>query len=125
MRSISLKHPRAFYIDGAWVAPMSGATVPVRDCATEAVVAEVALAQDEDMRRAVAAARRAFDEGPWPRMTPAERAVYLDRIAARFEALNDAFAAVWSVESGIVYKVAQPRIGVEARRLTQIVIRMV
>lgn len=109
--TIALKHPRRFYIGGEWVEPATQDTIDVLNCATEEVVATVAKAGSEDMRRAVAAARDAFDNGPWPRMTPQERAVVLEKFAERLEALNDTFAAGWSIESGIVYKVAQPRIG--------------
>ncbi len=110
-RTIELKHPRRLYIDGEWVEPSSGGVFDVLDCSTEQVVATVARAESADMQRAVAAARKAFDDGPWPRMTPLERAGFLEKIAARLEALNDEFARIWSLETGIVYKVAQPRIG--------------
>ncbi|WP_330996183.1 aldehyde dehydrogenase [Burkholderia multivorans] len=110
-RTIDLKHPRAFYIGGQWVEPSTAETFDVLDCSTEEVVATVAKAASADMQRAIAAARDAFDSGPWPRMTPQERAVYLGKFAERLEALNDAFARIWSIETGIVYKVAQPRIG--------------
>lgn len=108
---IQLKHPRQLFIDGKWVAPATSETFDIIDCATEEHVATVAKASTEDMQRAVAAARNAFDSGPWPRMTPQERAVYLERFAQRLEALNDEFARIWSIETGIVYKIAQPRIG--------------
>ncbi|QYY30041.1 aldehyde dehydrogenase [Cupriavidus pinatubonensis] len=110
-RTIELKHPRQLYIDGVWVEPSTGGVFDVLDCSTEQVVATVARAESADMQRAVAAARKAFDDGPWPRMTPLERAGFLEKIAVRLEALNDEFARIWSLETGIVYKVAQPRIG--------------
>ncbi len=110
-RTIELKHPRRLYIDGEWVEPSTGGVFDVLDCSTEQVVATVARAESADMQRAVAAARKAFDDGPWPRMPPLERAAFLEKIATRLEALNDAFARIWSLETGIVYKVAQPRIG--------------
>jgi betaine-aldehyde dehydrogenase len=108
---IKLANPRHFYIGGEWVAPSTSATFKVRNCSTEEVVATVAEAQAADVDRAVTAARQAFDEGPWPRMTHAERATYLRRIAEEFTCRNDEFARVWSIESGIIYKAAQPRIG--------------
>ena len=108
---IKLANPRHFYIGGEWVAPSTSATFKVLNCSTEEVMATVAEAQAADVDRAVTAARHAFDEGPWPRMTHAERATYLRRIAEEFTCRNDEFARVWSIESGIVYKVAQPRIG--------------
>ena len=110
-RSIWLEHPDRLFIDGTWVRPSTSATFKVVDCSTEEVVAELARAESDDVASAVDAARKAFDHGPWPRMTPQERAAYLEKIAQRFEQLNDEFARVWSIESGIVYKVAQPRIG--------------
>ena len=110
-KSIHLKHPRQLYIGGQWLEPSSKETFSVIDCSTEEVVATVAKANSEDMRRAISAARTAFDTGPWPRMTPQERAVYLEKLAIRLEQRNDDFASVWSIETGIVYKVAQPRIG--------------
>lgn len=110
-RTIELKHPHQLFIGGAWVEPATPETIDVIDCSTEEVVATVAKAVSADMQRAVAAARHAFDFGPWPRMTSQERAIYLDRLAGRLEALNDEFARIWAIETGIVYKVAQPRIG--------------
>jgi aldehyde dehydrogenase (NAD+) len=110
-RTIELQHPRKLYIDGRWTEPATAETFDVLDCSTEEVVATVVKASSADMQRAISAARNAFDNGPWPRMTPQERAVYLEKIAQRLEALNDDFARIWSIETGIVYKVAQPRIG--------------
>ncbi|RZL88134.1 MAG: aldehyde dehydrogenase [Variovorax sp.] len=111
-RKIPLAHPDCLFIDGQWVRPSTSGMFEVLDCSTEQVAAHVARAGSEDVLRAVAAARQAFDHGPWPRMRPQERGAYLEKIARRFEELNDEFARVWSIESGIVYKVAQPRIGV-------------
>ncbi len=110
-RTIALREPRRLYIDGAWVEPSTSATIDVLNCATEEVVATVAQASSEDMRRAVAAARKAFDDGPWPRMAPEERARYLEAFGDHLQARNDEFARGWSIETGIVYKIAQPRIG--------------
>ncbi|CAG2153759.1 aldehyde dehydrogenase [Cupriavidus numazuensis] len=110
-RAIPLKHPDCFYIDGQWVRSTTGDRFAVLDCSTEAVAAHVAKANAADAERAIAAARRAFDSGPWPQMQPHERAVYLKDIAQRLEALNDDFAHGWTIESGILNKLARPRIG--------------
>lgn len=109
--AITITHPDRFYIGGAWVEPSSSAVFPVVNCSTEEKVLEVPEARNEDMDRAVAAARHAFDDGPWPRMTPAERADFLRRISAELLARGPEFAEIWSVESGIVFKLAQTRIG--------------
>jgi aldehyde dehydrogenase (NAD+) len=70
-----------FYIGGEWLAPGRGKWIEVEDPATEQVFARAPLGRRDDARRALAAARQAFDEGPWPRMTPAQRAQALKRFA--------------------------------------------
>src|SRR3984957_6284147 len=60
-------------IDGKWVAAKSGKTFDVEDPATEEIVAKAPLGEKADVDAAVAAARRAFEIGPWSRMSPAER----------------------------------------------------
>ena len=57
------------YIDGAWVKPATSATLDVVNPYTEEVIARVPEGREADIDRAVAAARVAFDHGPWPRMT--------------------------------------------------------
>ncbi|WP_028716670.1 aldehyde dehydrogenase family protein [Paracoccus sp. J39] len=69
------------YINGEWVAPVEGGTLPVIDPATEEVFHHIPAAAAPDAEIAVAAAREAFDNGPWPRLTGAERAKYLRAIA--------------------------------------------
>ncbi len=69
-------HTDRFFIGGRWVAPSSDAMIKVIDSHTERVYLTVAEAQAADIGRAVSAARAAFDSGPWPRLTHAERAGY-------------------------------------------------
>ena len=69
------------FIDGSWVAPASGKTFPVVNPATEEVIHRIPAAGAAEADAAVRAARRAFDEGPWPRTKGAERARYLRAIA--------------------------------------------
>ncbi len=69
------------FINGAWVAPAKGQMLPVIDPATEEVFHHIAAATEDDADAAVAAARAAFDTGPWPRLSGRERAVYLRAIA--------------------------------------------
>ncbi|MEI8326889.1 MAG: aldehyde dehydrogenase family protein, partial [Betaproteobacteria bacterium] len=61
------------FIDGAWRAAHAGALMDVIDPASEQVFAQVASAQARDVDAAVRAARRAFDTGPWPRLSGCER----------------------------------------------------
>jgi len=106
-----IPHPDHVYINGQWVRPATSDTFAVLHCATEEIVAHAAKASEADVNAAVQAARTAFDHGAWPRMTPVERAVYLEKIGQRLEPLNDTFARNWSIESGMLYKIAQPRTG--------------
>ena len=67
------EHDRLF-IGGEWAAPAGTGVIDVVSPHTEEVIGRVPEGTEGDIDAAVAAARRAFDEGPWPRMTPAERA---------------------------------------------------
>ncbi|KAF0846609.1 aldehyde dehydrogenase [Nocardia caishijiensis] len=103
-------HPEASYIDGNWVPVSSSETFEVVNCSTEEVVTAVGAASVEDVDAAVRAARKAFDTGPWPLLSPAERAGYLRAIAAELTRRGDDFARLWSIESGIVYSLAKTRL---------------
>jgi acyl-CoA reductase-like NAD-dependent aldehyde dehydrogenase len=70
---------QAMYVDGAWRRPHSLATLPVVCPSSEAVVGTAPDADAADIDIAVAAARRAFDSGPWPRMSLDERIATLER----------------------------------------------
>ena len=72
-QSVPLKNPGRFFINGEWAAPSTDRQIEVIAPATEEVYVRVAAAQEADINRAVAAAREAFDKGPWPRMSHAER----------------------------------------------------
>jgi aldehyde dehydrogenase (NAD+) len=69
------------YIDGVWQDSDGDAVLTVLNPATEEVIGIVPDATEGDVRRAVGAARRAFDEGPWPAFSPRERAALLLRMA--------------------------------------------
>ncbi len=102
-----LRHPDRFFIGGKWIEPSSTARIDVRDSTSEEVFLSVAEAQVEDVDRAVAAAREAFDRGPWPRMSHRERAVWLNKIADAWKSKTDAFADTWTRESGVLHAVAK------------------
>ncbi len=88
------------YIDGQWVPAASGATFPVHDPSTEEVLARVPDSGPADVERAVAAARRAFDEGPWPRSTAQARGRVLFRLAEQVRAHHAALAELESRNNG-------------------------
>jgi betaine-aldehyde dehydrogenase len=102
-----IEHPDCFFIDGSWAKPSSAAKIDVINSATEELFVQVAEAQRPDVDRAVAAARTAFDRGPWPRLTHAERAGVLRAIARELERRTDDLARIWTTESGVVHAIAQ------------------
>ena len=69
------------YVNGEWVDSKSNKTFPVYDPATEEVIAQVPEANADDVNRAVAAAKSAFDDGPWASTTAQERGRVLFRLA--------------------------------------------
>src|SRR5437773_12183107 len=77
-------HERLF-IDGDWVQPSTSAMLDVISPHTEAVIARVAEGREADIDRAVAAARAAFDDGPWPRMAATERADVMAQLLSRLQ----------------------------------------
>ena len=95
-----LAQPRKLLIDGAWVAAASGKTFEVRDPSSDAVIAHCALGDAPDVDRAVAAARRAFDEGDWARMTPVDRERLLHRLADLIEQHADELAELEAIDNG-------------------------
>src|SRR6516162_9350473 len=72
--------PRQLFINGQWADAASGKTFETPNPATGETLARVAEGDAEDINRAVAAARKAFEEGPWGRMTPSERGRIVWRI---------------------------------------------
>ena len=105
--SAPIKHPDRLFIDGSWVAPSSNAKFDVIDSGTEELFVRVAEARDADVDRAVAAARQAFDKGPWPRLSHGERASYLRAIARELAARTPDMARIWTTESGVVNSIAR------------------
>src|SRR5260370_11119466 len=92
---------------GRWVTPASPKKIAVINSSTEELFVSVAEAQEADVKRAVAAARRAFDQGSWPRLSHAERAKYLKAIAREIEIRADDLALIWTTESGVIHGAAK------------------
>ncbi|MFC9836113.1 aldehyde dehydrogenase [Rhodococcus sp. NPDC127530] len=88
------------YIGGKWVAPATDQVLEVFSPATEERVGSCPVASPADIDDAVAVARRAFDEGPWPQTTPAERGQILAKAAKLIEERGDALNALISSEMG-------------------------
>ena len=88
------------FVGGRWEAPCGGSVVEVVSPHTEEPIGCAPMATESDVERAVAAARRAFDEGPWPRLDVAERVAALRRFADRYLANHEDMAAVVTAEMG-------------------------
>ncbi|GAA4223413.1 betaine-aldehyde dehydrogenase [Streptosporangium album] len=88
------------FIGGDWVAPAGTGTIDVVSPHTEEVIGRVPDGTPADMDRAVAAARQAFDHGPWPRMTMAERAAVVGRLAEIYAARQPEMAEIITLEMG-------------------------
>jgi betaine-aldehyde dehydrogenase len=93
------EHDR-FYIGGQWIAPTGSATIEVVSPHSEEVIGRVPDGTKADMDRAVAAARDAFDNGPWPRMDPADRAAAVGRLADLYAAKLGDVAELITAEMG-------------------------
>src|SRR5215218_7859751 len=88
------------FIGGEWVAPASAKTFTVVNPATQETVATVPEGTEADMDRAVAAARDAFDNGPWPQTSPKERAEVLRALSQGIQGRMQEFADVITSENG-------------------------
>lgn len=100
---VNLASPEKLFIGGDWSSSSGGDGIDIISPSTEETVGRVAKATTADMDRAVAAARHAFDNGPWPRMSGPERAAYLRRIAEEMGKRADDFARAWSLQVGMPY----------------------
>lgn len=98
------------FIAGAWSPGQSGAAFETYNPATGEVIARVASAGPEDVERVVGVARRAFDEGPWPKASGAVRARVLYRIAEAIEARADDLARLETTSSGKLIKDARGQV---------------
>ncbi|HVO30830.1 MAG TPA: aldehyde dehydrogenase family protein [bacterium] len=94
-----LPQPRLL-IGGQWVDAASGKTFETVNPANEEVTAKLAEAGVEDVNRAVAAARKAFDEGPWPKMPAVERGKVLKRVADLIRKNLQEFADLETADTG-------------------------
>jgi phenylacetaldehyde dehydrogenase len=99
--------PRQLFINGQWSDAASGRTFETPDPATGETLARVAEGDAEDINRAVRAARRAFEEGPWSRMTPSERGRIVWKIGDLILEHVDELAQLESLDNGKPFVVAQ------------------
>jgi betaine-aldehyde dehydrogenase len=88
------------YIDGQWVNALSGKTRSIINPANQEVIAEVAEGAREDSRAAIAAARRAFDRGEWPRTPASERGALVYRLGELVARDREELARLETLDTG-------------------------
>jgi phenylacetaldehyde dehydrogenase len=98
--------PRQLFINGQWADAASGKTFETPNPATGETLAHVAEGDAEDIDRAVRAARTAFEDGPWGRMTPSERGRIIWRIGDLILEHAEELAQLESLDNGKPYAVA-------------------
>jgi phenylacetaldehyde dehydrogenase len=105
--SAFLSTPKKMLIDGKWVDAASGKTFPTYEPATGEVLAQVAEGDREDIDRAVRAARRAFEFGPWSKITASQRGRLLWKLADLLEQHLEEFAQLETLDNGKPLAVAR------------------
>ena len=113
--STTVQNPLCLFVGGEWLKPESDATIDVHESHTGQLHTTVAEASAKDVNNAVAAARRAFDEGPWPRLSAAERASYLNKLADALESRTEQIARQTTLQNGGLLAMTQ---GVNTPRST-------
>src|SRR5262245_40865585 len=98
---------RQLYIDGKWVDGSSGEELEVVNPATEEVITTVPQASTADVDRAVGAARRAFEDGPWSRMSARERSDALVRFVQAIADRRSELADIIIAEAGAARPIAE------------------
>src|SRR5215472_9557428 len=94
------QQPVKMLIGGQWVASASGKTFDTINPSTGEVLAKVAEGDAEDINRAVAAARKAFESGPWPKLTPSQRGRLLWKVAELIEENAEELALLETLDNG-------------------------
>jgi phenylacetaldehyde dehydrogenase len=92
--------PRKMLIGGRWLEAASGKTFPTYNPATGEVLAQVAEGNSADIDRAVIAARKAFESGPWRTLTASERGRLIWKLADLLESHLEEFAQLESLDNG-------------------------
>jgi len=98
----------SIFAGGEWVSPAGSAEIVIESPIDLSEVGRAPDAIETDVDRAVRAAREAFDHGPWPRMSPAERADWIDKLADEMERRGLDTSALITAEIGQPISVSRP-----------------
>lgn len=105
---VNVRHSEQLWIGGRWIAAQSGRLIELISPDTEQIIGRVAEADETDMDAAVAAARAAFDAGPWAGTSAAERLAALKRMSAHLHAREAEIARAWRLQMGGLASFAGP-----------------
>lgn len=97
---IRLLHSDSLFIDGKWVNPHENASIEIVSPVDGTIVGRVARAGRHDVEMAVVAARRAFDQGPWPRLTLSDRTRMLEQLVIALNARQQELERCWTLQIG-------------------------
>lgn len=100
LRGIAARGPLGLFIDGQWRASTGDRSVDVIAPHTEERLLRYTEPSHADTEAAIAAARRAFDHGPWPQLSPQARSVALKRVADHLRARMPELAEAWTGQVG-------------------------
>src|SRR5215469_2349118 len=95
-----IRQPRKMLIGGKWVESVSGKTFATYNPATGEVLAHVAEGDKPDIDLAVKAARKAFESGPWPSMSPSDRGRLLWKLAELIDQNREELAELETLDNG-------------------------
>jgi aldehyde dehydrogenase (NAD+) len=112
-----------FFVDGAWASPSTSEAFDVRSPHDGAPVGSAPIASEADVDRAVAAARRAFDDGPWPRMSVEDRVAALRPFVEAYAAHTSELAALVTSEMGSPATFSEAAHGIGPLALMQVTLQ--
>jgi aldehyde dehydrogenase (NAD+) len=101
-KSVPLPHTQ-LHINGKFVPSVSGQTFETLNPASEEAITKVAKANSEDVNKAVLAARNAFDNGPWSKISGFERARLMNKLADLMEKNIESLSALEALDTGKAY----------------------
>ncbi|XP_026314184.1 cytosolic 10-formyltetrahydrofolate dehydrogenase [Hyposmocoma kahamanoa] len=106
VNKMRIKFPTQLFIDGQFVNSDSGKSMEIVNPTDESVICKVQCASISDVDRAVKAAKKAFEEGEWNKISARERAALLFKLADLMEQHKEELATIESIDSGAVYTLA-------------------
>ncbi|XP_050302908.1 cytosolic 10-formyltetrahydrofolate dehydrogenase [Anthonomus grandis grandis] len=101
-----IKFPCQLFINGEFIDAEGGKTLPTINPATEQLICDVQCASVNDVDKAVLAAKKAFEEGEWSKISPRERGQLLFKLADLMQQHKEELATIESIDSGAVYTLA-------------------